>query len=82
MAEASTRMADFIESTTKDAVVIADKWVKGDLSVKEMVDYTSKVGAQLASEPWRLLQDMLNRVPTRPAAGSPPADEPQGDGSP
>ena len=82
MAEASNRMADFIESTTKEAAVIADKWVKGDLSVKEVVDYTGKVGARLASEPWRLLDDMINRIPTRPSAGRPPADEPEGDGSP
>jgi len=82
MAEASSRMADFIESTTKDAAVIADKWVKGTLSVKEVADYTSKVGARLASEPWRLLDDMLNRIPTGPSAGSPSADGPEGGGSP
>jgi hypothetical protein len=82
MAEASSRMADCIESATKDAAIIADKWIKGDLSVKEVVDYTGKVGAQLASEPWRVLDDMINRMPTGPSASRPPADEPEGDGSP
>jgi hypothetical protein len=82
MAEASNRMADFVESTSKDAAVIADKWVKGDLTVKEVVDYTGKVGARLASEPWRLLDDMINRLPARPSASRPAADEPEEDGSP
>ncbi|MDT5046872.1 MAG: hypothetical protein QOG75_2732 [Mycobacterium sp.] len=81
MAEATSRLADYIESASRESAVVAEKWVKGDLSIKDMVDYTDKFGGRLASEPWRIFDQMINQVATRPAPGG-PADQRKGDGSP
>jgi hypothetical protein len=81
MAEATSRLAGYLESASRESAVVAEKWVKGDLSVKDMVDYTDKFGGRLASEPWRILDQMIKQVATPSSPGG-SADQPKGDGSP
>jgi hypothetical protein len=35
---------------------LADKWMAGDLTLKDLADYSTEFGARLAGDPWKFLQ--------------------------
>lgn len=48
---------------------IAQKWLTGSLSLTDVADYTTKVGSELASSPWKYLQAMTTpRTPGTPGS--------------
>jgi hypothetical protein len=79
--EAARMWADCVQATTTDATKIMNKWYKRELTVQDLVDYTSAVGSRLASEPWRYINEVSKRLPATPSPPSAPQD-PAGGGSP
>lgn len=73
--EAARMWADCLQATTNEATKMMDKLYKGELTIQDLVDYTSAVGGRLASEPLRYINEVSKRVPTMP---SPPSNTPQG----
>jgi hypothetical protein len=71
--EAASMWADCVEATANDATNMMSKWYKGQLTMQDVVDYTSAVGGRLASEPWRYLNRVSKQVPATP---SPPSTTP------
>ncbi len=55
-----------VEDTAKTTSAIMNKWYDGQLTVDDMVRYSSDLGGRLASEPWRYLEDVRNRFPSQP----------------
>ncbi len=78
--EATNAMADYFEIATSETAVVADKWLKGELSVGDMVEHTTKLGGRLASEPFRLLEKMMKNA-VGPASSKSSTDQAKGDGS-
>jgi hypothetical protein len=50
----------FLAACAKDLtaknVALNDKWMAGQLTVKDLADYSAEVGARIASDPWKLIQ--------------------------
>jgi hypothetical protein len=64
--ETTKALADYIETASNDALVVADKWLQGKLSVEDMLGYSQRFGGQLFSQPFKVLNEMMKQV-----AGSP-----------
>jgi hypothetical protein len=60
--EATNAVADYLNVATSETASIADKWLRGELSVGDMVEHTTILGGKLASEPFRLLERMMKNA--------------------
>jgi hypothetical protein len=58
-----------------------NKWYQRELTIQDMVEYTTALGGRLASEPWRYLDEMSKRLPATPSLPKTPQDKAEG-GSP
>jgi hypothetical protein len=68
--EATNAVADYVKVATTETAFIADKWLKGDLSISDVVEHTTTLGGKLASEPFRLLQRMMKSAVGPASSGS------------
>jgi hypothetical protein len=79
--EAARMWADCVQATTTDATKIMNKWYQRELTIQDIVEYTTALGGRLASEPWRYLDEMSKRLPATPSPPKTPQDKAEG-GSP
>ena len=70
--QAARAWATCVEDVTTSTAVIVDKLYKGKLTAADMVKYSTELGGRLASEPWRLLDQLSKSVPTAPTDTTPP----------
>jgi hypothetical protein len=77
--ETTKAVADYIQLASKETAAVADKWLKGGLSVEDMINHTGALGGKLASEPFRILDRMMKNVAAPPEDS--PADQQGGGGS-
>jgi hypothetical protein len=45
-----------VEDLTVKNLDLYDKWMSGQLTVAELAEYSTEVGARLASDPWKFMQ--------------------------
>jgi hypothetical protein len=56
-ASTAFRMAvGFSEDLMVKNLDLADKWMSGDLTLKDLADYSTEFGGRLAGDPWKFLQ--------------------------
>jgi hypothetical protein len=48
--------AQCVQDLTVKQFDLCDKWLAGQLTVKDLAQYSAEVGARIASDPWKLLQ--------------------------
>jgi hypothetical protein len=77
--ETTKAFADYIENASNDALVVADKWCQGKLSVEDMLDYSQRFGGQLFSQPFRVLNETMKQV-AGPPDGKATGSQQQGGG--
>jgi hypothetical protein len=77
--ETTKALADYIESASNDALAVADKWRQGKLSVEDMLGYSQRFGAQLFSQPFKVLNEMMKQV-AGPPDGKATGSQQQGGG--
>jgi hypothetical protein len=73
--QAARMWADCVQATTTDATKIMDKWYKRELTIQDLVDYSSALGGRLASEPLRYLDHVSKRLPVTPSPPKTPQDK-------
>jgi hypothetical protein len=64
---AVSMLSDCLAETANDSATLAAKFADKDLSVDDLVKFSAKLGARMASEPWRFLQKLSELPPTTPA---------------
>jgi hypothetical protein len=72
---AVTMIADCLEDATKDSSALAQKWTKNNLTFADLMTFSARYGARMASDPWRFLQK-LGELPPPPQPHGSPEDRP------
>jgi hypothetical protein len=58
-----------VQDLTNGYFDVAQKWMSGSLTLTDVADYTTRVGGDLASAPWKYLQSMTTpRTPGQPGS--------------
>jgi hypothetical protein len=63
---AVSMLSDYLAETANDSAAFAAKFADKDLTVDELVKFSAKMGARMASEPWRFLQRLSELPPPKP----------------
>ena len=67
-----------VQDLTNGYFDVAQKWLSGSLTMNDVADYTTRVGGELASSPWKYLQAMTTpRPPGKPGEWHMSAPRPQ-----
>jgi hypothetical protein len=59
-------LSDYIAEAANDSAGIAAKLANKELTVDDLAKFSAKLGARMASEPWRFLQKLSELPPTTP----------------
>ena len=73
ISSAITVLAENVQSLTEKSFNLSGKWFSGQLSVKDLADFSADVGAEWAATPWRFLQEL-----SRPGSVSQPTNTSEG----
>jgi hypothetical protein len=69
-------LSDYLAETANDSAAFAAKCAERDLTVDDLVKFSARMGARMASEPWRFLQKLAelqpDKAPVKPAPDKPP----------
>jgi hypothetical protein len=63
---AISMVSNSLAETANDSAKLAAKFGDSDLTVDDLVKFSAKLGARMASEPWRFLQKLSELPPTKP----------------
>ncbi len=63
---AVSMMSSYLAETANDSAKLATKFGDHELTVNDLVSFSAKLGARMASEPWRFLQKLSELPPTKP----------------
>ena len=80
--QAATMWASYVKDTTEATGKIVEKWYKRELTPQDMVTYTTEMTGRLASEPWRYLAKVSDRLGTTRPGSQTPSQDTNGGGSP
>jgi hypothetical protein len=70
-------LSDCLAETANDSAAFAAKCAEKDLTVDDLVKFSARMGARMASEPWRFLQKLSELQPDKvPVKPPPPAEKP------
>jgi hypothetical protein len=62
-------LSEYLAETATHSAAIAAKFADRELTVDDVVKFSAKFGARMASEPWRFLQKLSELPPTTPTGG-------------
>lgn len=68
--ELAKAWAQSVTQAAASATTLAAKWSKNGLTMAYLIDESTKLGGQLASQPWRYLATAQKPVPTSPGPGT------------
>jgi hypothetical protein len=63
---AVSMLSEYLAETANDSATIAAKCANMELTVDELAKFSAKLGARMASQPWRFLQKLSELPPTKP----------------
>jgi hypothetical protein len=63
---AVSMLSDCLAEAANESAALAAKFADKDLTVDELVKFSAKFGARMASEPWRFLQKLSELPPDKP----------------
>ena len=63
---AVSMLSDYLAETANDSAALAAKFADKDITVDELVKFSAKMGARMASEPLRFLQKLSELPPPKP----------------
>ncbi|ORW60862.1 hypothetical protein AWC20_07985 [Mycobacterium parmense] len=66
---AVSMMSEYLAETANQSAALAAKFADKDLTVDDLVTFSAKFGARMASEPWRFLARLAQLPATAPGAG-------------
>lgn len=78
--ETTNALVDYVETASKETLVVADKWFQGKLTVQDMLNHTQKLGGLVFSQPFRVLDKMMKEI-AGPPGGQKDGAQQQGGGS-
>ncbi|SHW19275.1 Uncharacterised protein [Mycobacteroides abscessus subsp. abscessus] len=68
--ELAKAWAQSVTQAATSATTLATKWSKNGLTVQDLIDESTKLGGQFASQPWRYLAAAQQPVPAPPGTGT------------
>lgn len=69
-------LSECLAETANDSAAFAAKCAEKDLAVDDLVKFSARMGARMASEPWRFLQKLAELQPDNAVVKPPPAGKP------
>lgn len=73
---AVTMMSEYLADVSKESAKVAEKWAKGQLQPTDLAQFSSKLGARTAGDPWVFFERLRKLPPpTYPTENAPQADE-------
>jgi hypothetical protein len=66
---AVSMLSDYLAEVSNDSAEIVAKCADKELTVEDLAKFSAKLGARMASEPWRFLQKLSELPPRTPSGG-------------
>ncbi len=66
---AVSMFSDYLAEVVNDSSQLAAKFADQDLSVDDLVKFSARLGARMASEPWKFVQKLSELPPPSPGGG-------------
>jgi hypothetical protein len=66
---AVSMLSDYFTEVTNDSSKLAAKFASQELTVDDLATFGAKMGARMASAPWRFVQELAGLSPPPPAGG-------------
>lgn len=73
---AVSMLSDYLAETANDSAALAAKCADKNLTIDELIKFSAKMGARMASEPWRFLQKLSEMSPGKPPSNPTPDNPP------